>query len=47
VKKLLPVMRGNWGPYDPRPHWGSCLLCRPRPLRAKFEKLNEFICAVG
>ena len=43
VSKLLPVIEKELAPFDPRPHWGKLFTIAPATLRARYEKLGEFV----
>ena len=40
VRKLLPVIERELGPFGPRPHWGKLFTMSPR---ASYEKMPEFV----
>ena len=43
VSKLLPVIERTLSPFDVRPHWGKLFTLAPEQLRARYEKLPEFV----
>jgi len=43
VRKLLPVIEKELAPFNARPHWGKLFTIAPDQLRARYEKLPEFI----
>lgn len=43
VKRLLPIIERELGPYRPRPHWGKLFTLSPAKLRSEYEKLDDFI----
>lgn len=43
VMKLLPIIERELAPYNPRPHWGKLFTIPPAQLRARYEKMPEFI----
>jgi len=43
VRRLLPVIEKELSPFDPRPHWGKLFTMAPAELRAKYEKVDDFI----
>lgn len=43
VMKLLPIIERELAPYNPRPHWGKLFTIPPAQLRARYEKMGEFI----
>jgi xylitol oxidase len=43
VRKLLPVIERELGPFKPRPHWGKLFTMPPSDLRAAYERIPDFI----
>jgi len=43
VSKLLPVIEKELGPFGVRPHWGKLFTLSPKLLRARYERLPDFI----
>lgn len=43
VSKLLPVIERELSPFEVRPHWGKLFTLAPERLRARYQKLPEFI----
>jgi alditol oxidase len=43
VSRVLPVIEKELAPYEPRPHWGKLFTMAPAALRARYEKLDDFI----
>ena len=43
VRKLLPVIEKELAPFNARPHWGKLFTIAPDQLRARYEKLPDFI----
>src|ERR671924_61007 len=43
VMKLLPIIERELAPYNPRPHWGKLFTIPTAQLRARYEKMAEFI----
>jgi xylitol oxidase len=43
VSKLLPVIERELGPFEVRPHWGKLFTLAPERLRARYEKLPDFV----
>jgi xylitol oxidase len=43
VRRLMPVIERELGPFDPRPHWGKLFTVPPAHLRARFERLPDFL----
>jgi xylitol oxidase len=43
VGKLLPEIERELGPFEPRPHWGKLFTMPPKQLRARYERLPEFV----
>lgn len=42
VRRLLPVIEKELGPYQPRPHWGKLFTLAPATLQSRYEKLEAF-----
>jgi xylitol oxidase len=43
VKRVLPVIEKELSAYQARPHWGKLFTMDPRELRARYEKLQDFV----
>ena len=43
VHKLLPLIEKELEPFDACPHWGKLFTISPATLRAKYEKLSDFV----
>jgi len=43
VRRLLPIIEKELGPFLPRPHWGKLFTVPPAELRSRYEKLPDFI----
>jgi alditol oxidase len=43
VSKLLPVIERELSSFEVRPHWGKLFTLAPERLRARYEKLPEFV----
>jgi xylitol oxidase len=43
VRRLLPIIEKELGPFQPRPHWGKLFTLPPAELRSRYEKLSDFI----
>jgi len=43
VGKLLPEIERELAPFEPRPHWGKLFTMPPKELRAKYERLPDFV----
>ncbi len=43
VKRVLPVIEKELSAYRARPHWGKLFTMEPRELRARYEKLDDFV----
>jgi len=43
VQELLPKIERELAPFDARPHWGKLFTISPSALRAKYEKLSDFV----
>jgi xylitol oxidase len=43
VKRLLPVIERELGPFRPRPHWGKLFTISAAELRSRYEKLDDFV----
>jgi xylitol oxidase len=43
VSKLLPLIERVLAPYEVRPHWGKLFAVEPAQLRARYERLPDFI----
>jgi xylitol oxidase len=42
VRRVLPVIEKELGPFEPRPHWGKLFTMPPAQIRAQYERLAEF-----
>ena len=43
VKRVLPAIEKELGPYQARPHWGKLFTLAPAELRARYPKMGEFV----
>ena len=43
VRRLLPVIEKELGPFEPRPHWGKLFTLAPKELRQRYARLPEFV----
>jgi len=43
VRRLLPIIEKELGPYQPRPHWGKLFTMPPAELQSRYERLPDFI----
>jgi alditol oxidase len=43
VSQLLPVIERELAPFQVRPHWGKLFTVSPERLKARYEKLPDFI----
>jgi len=43
VQKVLPVIERELGAYQYRPHWGKLFVMAPAELRARYERLPDFL----
>ena len=43
VRNVLPVIEKELSPFEPRPHWGKLFTMAPGDLRARYEKLGDFV----
>lgn len=43
VRRVLPVIEKELGPFQPRPHWGKLFTLSPAQLRSRYEKLPDFL----
>ncbi|MFN7994225.1 MAG: D-arabinono-1,4-lactone oxidase [Bryobacteraceae bacterium] len=43
VRRLLPVIERELGPFQPRPHWGKLFTLPSNELRSRYEKLHDFV----
>jgi alditol oxidase len=43
VRRLLPIIERELGPYQPRPHWGKLFTLAPAELRSHYPKIEEFV----
>lgn len=42
VRRLLPLIEKELGPYQPRPHWGKLFTLPPAELRGRYERFDDF-----
>jgi alditol oxidase len=42
VRRLLPLIEKELGPFEPRPHWAKLFTISPAELRSRYEKLGDF-----
>lgn len=43
VRKVLPVIEKELGPYQPRPHWGKLFTISRSELRKRYEQFDSFL----
>jgi xylitol oxidase len=43
VKRVLPEIERELGPFQPRPHWGKLFTLAPTELRARYPKMGDFM----
>jgi alditol oxidase len=43
VRRLLPIIEKELGPFQPRPHWGKLFTMPPAVLRSRYERWGEFV----
>jgi xylitol oxidase len=43
VKRVLPAIERELGPYQARPHWGKLFTLAPAELRARYPKVGDFV----
>jgi len=43
VRTVLPIVEKELSPFQPRPHWGKLFTVPPVQLRARYEKLDDFL----
>ena len=43
VQNLLPLIERELTPFNARPHWGKLFTMSPVALRARYEKLSDFV----
>jgi alditol oxidase len=43
VSRLLPLIEKELAPFRPRPHWGKLFTIAPAELRARYERLPDFL----
>jgi xylitol oxidase len=43
VRNLLPVIERELAPFQVRPHWGKLFTIPPEQLKARYEKLPDFL----
>lgn len=42
VRKVLPLIERELGPFGVRPHWGKLFTLSPEVLRSRYERLDDF-----
>jgi xylitol oxidase len=42
VRRLLPVIEKELGPFQARPHWGKLFTLAPAELHSRYERLDDF-----
>jgi alditol oxidase len=42
VRRVLPAIERELGPFQPRPHWGKLFTLAPAELQSRYEKLDDF-----
>jgi xylitol oxidase len=43
VKRVLPAIEKELGPFQARPHWGKLFTLAPAELRARYPKMGDFV----
>jgi alditol oxidase len=43
VSRLLPLIERELNPFQVRPHWGKLFTISPADLRARYERLTDFV----
>lgn len=43
VRRVLPIVERELGPFEPRPHWGKLFTVSPEILRQRYEKMHDFV----
>lgn len=43
VRRVLPVIERELGPYQARPHWGKLFTLPPAELRSRYPKMDAFV----
>lgn len=43
VKKVLPLIEKELGPFECRPHWGKLFTLEPSELKSRYERLGDFV----
>jgi len=43
VRRVLPMVERELGPFQPRPHWAKLFTMPPAELRLRYERLPDFI----
>ena len=43
VRRVLPVIERELGPFEARPHWAKLFTMAPAELRSRYERLPDFI----
>jgi xylitol oxidase len=43
VRKLMPIIEKELAPFQARPHWGKLFTMVPATLKARYEKLADFV----
>ena len=43
MKRLLPVIEKELGPFEVRPHWGKLFTMAPSVLRSRYPRLGAFV----
>ena len=43
VQNLLPIVERELAPFNARPHWGKLFTVSPATLRARYEKVGDFV----
>ena len=43
VRRVLPMIERELGPFAPRPHWAKLFTMPPAELRLRYERLPDFI----
>ncbi len=43
VRRVLPLIERELGPFQPRPQWGKLFTLAPAQLKANYERMPEFV----
>jgi xylitol oxidase len=40
---MLRLVEASLAPFEPRPHWGKLFTLAPGALRARYERMDDFV----